>query len=97
MDGRGTGIADAKYIELVKKEGLYNQAFFGTKKTKKQQRKLNSLWKVAQAFSENQIAKQDRVAKLLAARSTRGVHRSDKDEGDLGSIDSGSQTEEGAS
>lgn len=42
---------DEIYTELVKKDGLFGQAFFGHKKTRKQARRLRYLWAKAQKMA----------------------------------------------
>ena len=43
--------ADEIYIHLVSKAGLFGKAFFGHRKTKREARQLNRLWKLAQKMS----------------------------------------------
>ena len=46
-DEKNTGRADEIYMDLVKKAGLFGQAFYGHKKTRAQARKINHLWVIA--------------------------------------------------
>lgn len=45
--------ADEIYIKLVSKAGLFGKAFFGHRKTKKESRQLNHLWKLAQSIASH--------------------------------------------
>src|SRR6266550_9456974 len=96
MDERGTGIADVKYHELVKKAGLFGKAFYGERKTRQESRKLAYLWKVAMKYAEEQIAKSDRRTELLAAREARRLHRTRQDQGSSEGSDPSSQDQEGS-
>ena len=47
---------DEIYIKLVSKAGLFGKAFFGHRKTKREARQLNRLWKLAQKIAAANIS-----------------------------------------
>lgn len=62
------GTVEEVYEELVKAAGLYGKAFFGERTTRKEAKKLQSLWKLAlrtvDARNENRAKIVEKIAEI---------------------------------